>query len=54
MMMYSAPVYDRLFHVSQLTAPSGQLAESEVHQKVNTDESPSSLFVGGDTCCGKD
>lgn len=32
--MYSAPVCGRLFHVSQLIAPVGKLANGEVHGEV--------------------
>lgn len=33
-LIYSAPVYDRLFHVSLLTAPAGKPANMEVHAGV--------------------
>lgn len=36
--MYSAPVCGRLFHVSRLTAPVGKLANSEVHAKVSLEQ----------------
>lgn len=48
-MMYSAPVYGRLCHVSQLTAPVGKLANGQVHGEValkqlNADEVLSSYL----------
>ena len=33
-MIYSAPEYGRLFHVCQLAAPVGKLANGEVHAEV--------------------
>lgn len=33
-MIYSAPVYGRLSHVSPLTAPVGKMANLEVHAEV--------------------
>lgn len=33
-MIYSAPVYSRLFHVSRLIAPVGKLANVAVHAEV--------------------